>query len=194
MKSTSCCTALCGHLNLWKSLIDHKNFHVDGADNGEWTTLDFCARNRSYELVWFFADRGVGVGLEDKDAYNYLHTGALHEHLSLCKTLICKHNLDVGLVDDDGLKPVQFSARNGAYELGKHFADMGSDIDFKTNDAKNCLHSAVVYEYMNIYNILTDGYNFDIHLIDNDGNRNQLWKKHSPYCSVEWEFQSLKDN
>ena len=66
MKSTSCCTALFGHLNLWKSLIDHKNFHVDGADNGEWTTLDFCARNRSYELVWFFADRGVGVGLEDK--------------------------------------------------------------------------------------------------------------------------------
>ena len=48
MKSTSCCTALCGHLKL---LIDHKNFHVDGADNGEWTTLDFCARNRSYELV-----------------------------------------------------------------------------------------------------------------------------------------------
>ena len=91
----------------------------------------------------------------------------------MCKTLIRKDSLDVGLVDDDGWKPVQFSARNGVYELVKHIPDMGSDIDFKTNDAKSC-HIVVVYGYMNICKILTDEYNFDIHLTDNDGNRNQL--------------------
>ena len=89
--------ALCGHLNLCKTLIDQKRFDVYVKDSGGCTALHFSARNGSYELVQFFTDRGVDIDLKDNDGCNCLHIGALYGHLNLCKTLIYKHNLDVGL-------------------------------------------------------------------------------------------------
>ena len=161
--------ALCGHLNLCKTLIDQKNFDVHLADNSGCTALHFSARNGSYELVQFFVERGVNIDLKDKDGCNCLHIGALYGHLNFCKTLMHKHNLDVGLVDDDGWTPHHFSARNGSYELLKYFVNMGGCIYSKGNNEENCLHIAALYGHLGLCKKLKDEYMFDVDMADIDG-------------------------
>ena len=73
-------------------------------DNGGCTALHFYARNGSYELVQFVAIKEVDFDLKNKDGCNCFQIGALYGHLNLCK-----YNLDVGLDDEDGLKPLHFS-------------------------------------------------------------------------------------
>ena len=161
--------ALCGHLNLCKTLIDQKRFDVYVKDSGGCTALQFSARNGSYELVQFFTDRGVDIDLKDNDGCNCLHIGALYGHLNLCKTLIYKHNLDVGLVDNDGWTPLHFSARNGSHELVKYFIDKVNDIYIKGNKEENCLHIAALYGHLGLCKILINKYQFNVDMADIHG-------------------------
>ena len=161
--------ALCGHLNLCKTLIDQKRFDVYVKDSGGCTALHFSARNGSYELVQFFTDRGVDIDLKDNDGCNCLHIGALYGHLNLCKTLIYKHNLDVGLVDNDGWTPLHFSARNGSHELVKYFIDKVNDIYIKGNKEENCLHIAALDGHLGLCKILINKYQFNVDMADIHG-------------------------
>ena len=46
-------TALSGHLNLCRTLLDRKDFDVHIENNVGWTPLHYSARNCTYELVDF---------------------------------------------------------------------------------------------------------------------------------------------
>ena len=82
--------AHCGHLNLCKTLVDKHNFDRDMASNAGGTALHYSARNGSYELVTFFADKRTDIHLKNNLGQNCLHVAAAYKHLNLCKTLINK--------------------------------------------------------------------------------------------------------
>ena len=154
--------ALNGHLNLCKRLTDKHNFDVLATNNSGWTALHFSARNGSYELLTYFADMGTDIQLKTNDGWNCLHIAAVYGHLNLCKKLVDKHNFDVLVTCKSGWTALHFSARNGSYEPLTYFADMGTDIQLKTNDGWNCLHIAAVYGHLNLSKRLIDKHKFDV--------------------------------
>ena len=157
-----------GHLNLCKLLINKHYFDAHMADNDGFTALHYSARNGSYELVTYFAGMEPDINLKTNDGENCLHIAALNGHLNLCKTLIDKRKFDKNVADNEGWRALHFSAKNGSYKLVKYFADMGTDINLKTKDGKNCLHIAALYGHLNLCKKLLDYHNFDVHLMDND--------------------------
>ena len=160
--------ALFGHLNLCKTLIDKHKFDASLSDNQGWTALHHSARNGSYELVAYFASIGTDMDLKNKDGLNSLHIAADFGHLSLCKTLVGKHNFDVNMADNSGWTALHYSARNGSLDLVKYFADMGTDIHLKTKERKNCLHIAARGGHFELSKTLLDKHGFDVHLTDDD--------------------------
>ena len=72
--------ALYGHLNHCKTLIYKHKFDVHIPDNHGWTVLHFSARNGSYDLVSYFADRGTNIHPKNKLGWNCLHIAALYGH------------------------------------------------------------------------------------------------------------------
>ena len=161
--------ALLGHFKLCKTFLDKHNFDVHVADHDGWTACHFAARAGSYELVRYFADIGTDLLLRTKDGKNCLHIAALYGHFKLCKTFVDKLNFNVHMADHDGWIAFHFAARKGSYELVRYFANMGTDLDLKTNDGKNCLHIAVLYGHLNLCKMLVEKYGFDIDTADNDG-------------------------
>ena len=161
--------ALHGHLTLCKTLINKHKFDIQIADKDGWTALHYSARNGSYELVKFFCDVGTNINLKTNDGRNCVHIAADYGHLTLCKTLINKHNFDLQLADKDGWTALHYSARNGTYELVKFFADMGTDVNLKINLGWNCLHIAALYGHLNLCKKLINKHNFDAQIVNNDG-------------------------
>ena len=156
-------------MNHCKTLIDKHKFDVHIPDNDGWTALHFSARNGSYDLVSYFADRGTNIHLKNKLGWNFLHFAALYGHLNLCKTLTHKYKFDPHMSDNSGWTALHYSARNGSYEILKCFADAGTDIFLQTNDGSNCLHIATLYEHFNVCKKLIDEHHFDVHMTDKDG-------------------------
>ena len=161
--------ALYGYLNLCKALKDKHNFDVHLPDNDGWAALHYSARNGSYELFTYFAEMEADINLKTINENNCLHLAALDGHLNFCKTLIEKHNFDVHMADNDGWTALHFSTKNGSYELLKYFVDMGSYVDLKTVDGKNCLHIAALNGHLSLSQLLKDKHNFEIHMADDDG-------------------------
>ena len=64
--------------------------------------------------------------------------------------LIDQHKILVNLADNDGWRALHISVKNGSYELLTYFNDMGTDIDLKTNDGRNCLDVSALLEYFNL--------------------------------------------
>ena len=161
--------ALCGHLRLCTTLIQRYRFDIHMADNDGWTAFHFSARNGSYELVKFFVDMGAAIDLQTNDRKNCLHITTLYGHLNLIKTFINEHEFDIHMTDNDGWRPIHFSAKNGSYELITYFVDMGTNVNIKTNYGKNCLHIAALSGHFNLCKKLLDEHNFDVHDTDNEG-------------------------
>ena len=158
-----------GHLTLCKTLINKHNFNVQIANNDGWTALHYSAKNGSCEFVNFLCDVGTDINLKTYDGRNCFHIAADYGHLTLCKTLINKHNFDLQLADKDGWTALHYSARNGTYELVKFFADMGTDVNLKINLGWNCLHIAALYGHLNLCKKLINKHNFDAQIVNNDG-------------------------
>ena len=68
--------------------------------------------------------------------------------------LIDKHNVDVNVADKRGWTAVHFSAQSGNCELVAYFAEIGTDINMKTNDGRNCLHIAGLEGHLNLCKML----------------------------------------
>ena len=139
------------------------------ADNEGWAALHYSAKNGTYELFTYFSDLEVDTSLKTNDGSNCLHIFAVNGYLDLCKTLVDKYRFDAHTADNDGWTALDYSARNGSYELVTYFADKGIDIYLKTYDGNNCLHIAALYGHLNLCKFFLDNENFDVHMADNDG-------------------------
>ena len=146
--------ALQGHFNLCKMLIDKHLVDLHMTDNYGWTELHCSAQSGNCELVAYFAEMGTDIHLKTADGRNCLHIAALKGHLNLCKMLIDKHNVDVNVADKRGWTAVHFSAQSGNCELVAYFAEIGTDINMKTNDGRNCLHIAGLEGHLNLCKML----------------------------------------
>ena len=142
--------ALSGHFTLYRTLINKHNFNAHMTDNDEWTALHYSARNRSCDLVTYFAEVGIDIYIKSSLGQNCLHIAALYGDMILCRTLIDKHNFDMHTVDNNGWTALHYSARNGSYELVSFFVDMRTDILVKDNLGRNCLHIAAPCGHFNL--------------------------------------------
>ena len=158
-----------GHFNLCRTLISKHNFDVKLPDNDGWTVLHYFAQNGSYELVKAAADMGTDINLKTNNGENCLHIAAEYGHFDLCWMLISKHNLSVQIPDDDGWTALHYFAQNGRYELVKAVADIGTNINLKTNTGENCLHIAAEYGHSSLCWTLISKHNFNVQIPDDDG-------------------------
>ena len=138
-------------------------------DSEGWTALHYSARNRSYELLTYLADKETDFYIKSNSGWNCLHVTTLCRHLHLCKNLINRHNLNACLPDNEGWNAFHFSARSSSYELPSYFVDIGTDIDLKNNSGSNCLHITVLYGHLNLCKALICKLNFNLHINDNGG-------------------------
>ena len=158
-----------GHLNLCKVLIDKHKFDVNMTENSGSTALHFSAQKGNYELFMYFANIGADIHLKRNDGISCLHIAASQGHLSLCKELIDKYKFDINMVDNLGWSPLHCSAQNGSSELVTYFAAMGTDINLKTNDGKNCLHIAAEVGHLNLCKALIEKQKLDVNMAENLG-------------------------
>ena len=158
-----------GHLNLCNTFINKHKFDVQIPDNNGWTALHYSAGHGSYELVKFFADVGSDINLKTNDGRTCLHIAANRGYLNLCKTFVNEHKFNAKIPDNNGWTALHYSAGNDSYELFKFFADMGSDVNLKTNDGRNCLHIAAECGHLNLCKTLINKYNVNVQVADNDG-------------------------
>ena len=138
-------------------------------DNIGYTSLHRAAQNGSYELFKFLSDKGADISLKTKNGVSCLHIAAFNEHLTLCKTLINKHNFDVHISSIGGFTALHSSAQIGNYELVKFFAAKGGDIFLKTKSGMNCLHIAACNGHLNLCKLLINEEKFDLFLACNNG-------------------------
>ena len=68
---------------------------------------------------------------------------------------------------DNGWTALHYCAKYGDYESIKSFADVGIDINLKTNDGKTILHIAANYGHLNLCKTLIDKHNFDVNATSN---------------------------
>ena len=71
--------------------------------------------------------------------------------------------------DNEGWTALNFSVRNGSYELVAFPHDLGIDVHLKTKNGLNCLHIAALSGHINLCNTLIRRHNFDIQMPDNVG-------------------------
>ena len=112
---------------------------------------------------------GIDINLKTNNGKNYLHIVADNRHLNLCIKLISKRNIDVQIPDHHGWAPLHYFSKMSSYELVKTVADMGIDINLKTNDGKNCLHIAADFGHFSLCRLLINKHNVDMELPDNVG-------------------------
>ena len=161
--------ALSGHLNLCKVLIDKHKFDVDMTDSDGCTALHCSVNIGNYKLVIYFADIGTGIHRKTNDGKNCPLIAALRGHLNLCNLLINKYRFDVNVAQKLGWTALYCSAQSGNYELVTYFADIRADIQLKTNDRMNCLHTAALEGHLNLCKLLIDKHKFDVNKANKHG-------------------------
>ena len=167
-----------GHLNLCKVLINKHNFDPNIPNKHGMTALHGSAQSGKHELFTYFADMGINIHLKANDGSNCLHIAAQKGHLNLCKVMIDKHKFDTNVPNKLGLRALHCSALSGNYELVTYFADMGTDINIKTNDGYNCLHIAALEGHLNLCKVLIAKRKFDVNVVCKNG-----WT--ALHCSVK---------
>ena len=154
------------HFNLCKNLIRKRNSDLEIPDHDGWTSLHYFVKRNSYELVKTIAAMGIDINLETNVGKNCLQSAADHEHFSLCRALIKKHNADMKLPDNGGWNARHYFAETGSYELVKVVGDMGTGIKLQTNEGKNGLHIAADNSHLNLSMRLINKHNFNAQLPD----------------------------
>ena len=111
---------------------------------------------------------GIDINPKTNNGENCLHIAAVSDYFNLCRTLINKHNVDLQLPDNHGWTALHYFAKNGSYELVESVADMGIDINLKTNSGENCLHIATRFGHLNLCKLFIEKYNFDVQIAASD--------------------------
>lgn len=131
--------------------------------------LHHSAVNGSYGVFSFFADIGIDIYIKTNEGLDCLQTAAFHRHLNLCKKLIGKYKFDPHITDNSGRTVLQYSVKNGKYDVFSFFAGIGIDIYIKSNNGLNGLHIAACYRRLNLCKSLINNHIFDLHMADIDG-------------------------
>ena len=151
-----------GHFSLCRTLTNKKNAEMKLAENDGWTALHYFATNGSYEIVKVVADMGTDIKLQTNEGKDCHHIAADNSHFNLRIALINKYNFDARLPDFAGWTALHYLAQNGSYELVNAVADMGIDINLKTNNGKNYLHIAADNRHLNLWIKLISKRNIDV--------------------------------
>ena len=155
-----------GYKDLCKEFIEECNFDINITDNHGASALLCCAACGNYQLFQYFIKMGSNINQRTKYDQNCLHRAASGGYMDLCKILVEKYNFDIHVTDYFGKSALHYCAGNGNLQLFHYFLDMGSDINQRTRNGKNCLHIVVQGGYMDLCKILVEKYNFDIHVTD----------------------------
>ena len=138
------------HFSFCRTLINKRNCDARLPYLTGWTALHYFRENGSYEFVKALADMGIDINLKTNNGKNSLHIAADSRHFNMYKKLISKRNVDVHILDHDGWASFHYFAKRNSYELFKTVADMGIDINLKTNDGKNVLHIDADHGYFSL--------------------------------------------
>ena len=77
-----------GHLNLCKTLINNYNFDVSFANDEGKTALHFSAENGSFDLFFYFFERGCEIYRKTSSMENVLHLACFGGHFDICKFVL----------------------------------------------------------------------------------------------------------
>ena len=83
--------AICGHLNLCKTLIDKHGFDVHVANNDGWTILHCSAENGSFDLFSYILEKGENfkkMYCKTNCMKNSLHLSARNGHIDICQYIL----------------------------------------------------------------------------------------------------------
>ena len=155
-----------GYKDLCKTFIEEYNFDINVTDNHGTSALLCCARNGNYQLFQYFIKMGGNINHRTKYGENCLHIAASGGYMDLCKILVKKYNFDIHVTDYYGKSALHYCAENGNHQLFHYFLDMGSDINQRTRNGRNCLHIVVQGGYMEFCKLLIEEYSFDINITD----------------------------
>ena len=158
-----------GHSNLCRMLLSKHNVDFQLPDHDGGTALHYFAKTDRFELVKAVANMGININDKINHGKNCLHIAAGYGHFNLCRALISKHNVDVQLPDHDGWTALHYFAKSGSYELVKFVADIGIDINHKTDREKNCLLIATEYNHLNLCRTLISRHDVDVQLPNHGG-------------------------
>ena len=111
---------------------------------------------------------GTDINLKTYDGRNCFHITADYGQLTLCKTLINKHNFNVQIANNDGWTALHYSPNNESYELVNFFSKVETDINLKTSDGRNCFHIAADNGNLTLCKTLINKHNFNVQIVDND--------------------------
>lgn len=78
------------HLNPSKTLAEIHKFDLYMTDNNGWTAINYSVRNRSSELVMYFAGLRTNIHLRTNVGWNCLHIAPFYGYFNLCKILTKK--------------------------------------------------------------------------------------------------------
>ena len=158
-----------GHLRLCKVLLEIYNVDLQMSDDDGWSVLHFAAKAGNIELFQYLIDKGSDVYRQKGDGMNCLHIAALNGHLRLCKVLLEIYNVDIQMIDDNGLSVLHSAAKGGNVELFQYLIDKGSDVYRQKRDGMNCLHIVAEDGHLRLCKVLLEIYSVDLQMIDDNG-------------------------
>ena len=158
-----------GYMDLCKMFLEEYNFDINVTDNSGRSALLCCAANGNDQLLQYFIKMESNIKQRTKYDENCLHVAASRGYMDLCKTLVQKYNFDIHMTNFCGQTALHCCVTNINLELFQYFLKMGSNINQRTRDGKNCLHIAAEKGYMDLCKTFIDEFNFDIHVTDNSG-------------------------
>ena len=163
--------AYSGHNELCKVLIEKYNFDIHAVDRYGRSPLHKCCDffRINNELVQYFITMGSDIYQKTDNGENILHLAAKVGDMSFCKTLIQKYNFDIHTLDNSGNGLLFHCVRNGHYEMFQYFVKIGSDINHRANDGKNCLLAAAKRGCFDLCKTFIENQNFDVHTVDYQG-------------------------
>ena len=77
-----------GHLNLCNTLINNYDFDVSMVDVKGKTALHFSAENGSFDLFFYFFERGCEIYRKTSNMENVLHLACCEGHFDICKFVL----------------------------------------------------------------------------------------------------------
>ena len=187
-----------GYMEFCKKLTEEYTFDINITDNSGKSALHYCARNGSCQFFEYFLNLGSDINQRTTSGQNCLHLAAEGGYMDLCKKLTDKYKFDINITDNSGKSALHYCIGKENYQLFDYLVEMGSDINLRTKDGRNCLHLAAEKGHLDLCKKLADKYNIDINITDNSGKTALHYctdKKNMNYFSILsiWEVISLRE-